>query len=595
VKLIVPTFGELQPLESRLLRLAHFLGIDCATLPLESVSRETLSFHDQLPDSSDCLAVSPQVLEDWLGPHPPFDPLTALFFSRFTQVIVHGLHPHPFHSCLVAALSGGELRGVTALEGRGASYQFASDCPALCEAFSGLKFGPADQANDSVLCLGGEDAGVRPVISIDGHPFMAAVRVGQTDVLFISSAEVADVDAEVGDAPLTTFFSRFVPQAMALRWAAGKACWRPNGAHAAIVIDDPLLQPRYGFLNFDALLELATQHDFHAALAFIPHNYRRTSARVAGLFRDHPQRLSICYHGNDHLQAEFSSADPLLLHAMLFAAESRMSAHRKTTGLVCDRVMVFPQGNFSVEAMQALGSHNFHAAVNTVPYPRKQPAQLTLAELAQPAVLRYGYFPLFLRKPICQTQRQDMAFNLFFGRPILAVEHHEVFRHPASLADFAASVRTLAPGLRWSNLDGVVRQSFLTRPACDGAVEVRAYSRAITLCNRSDANLRYLVRWEGAAACAPIQHLLVDGAAEFNFTIEADAVLFSTELAPGVSRSYSLLCAPFPSSPLVFTWRHQAKAFLRRRLSEFRDNRLARNPRLLAAARFMQRRIFNLR
>jgi len=41
------------------------------------------------------------------------------------------------------------------------------------------------------------------------------------------------------------------------------------------------------------------------------------------MFRENPHRLSICFHGNDHTEAEFASNDPALLNGMLDIAEGR--------------------------------------------------------------------------------------------------------------------------------------------------------------------------------------------------------------------------------------------------------------------------------
>ena len=76
--------------------------------------------------------------------------------------------------------------------------------------------------------------------------------------------------------------------------------------------------------------------------------------------------------------------DMARLNTMLHTAEHRMQLHGEITGLACDKVMVFPQGQFSVEAMQVLKFRNFHAAVNTTPHPMGQPARLTIGELAEP-------------------------------------------------------------------------------------------------------------------------------------------------------------------------------------------------------------------
>jgi hypothetical protein len=57
------------------------------------------------------------------------------------------------------------------------------------------------------------------------------------------------------------------------------------------------------------------------------------------------------------------------------------------------------------------------------------------ASLAEPAVLRYSGFPLFLRKCSRHTQDADIAFKLLFGIPILIVEHHDVFADPQRLVE----------------------------------------------------------------------------------------------------------------------------------------------------------------
>ena len=71
----------------------------------------------------------------------------------------------------------------------------------------------------------------------------------------------------------------------------------------------------------------------------------------------------------------------------------------------------------------SMRKHRVHRGVEVVefedpvPHPAEQPVRLTIGELSRPAVLRSGGFPLFIRKPIRQTQSHDIAFNLFFGGP----------------------------------------------------------------------------------------------------------------------------------------------------------------------------------
>jgi len=577
-----------------MLLLAEFLGIPCETLALKRVSDHAAYLQRTLPDQSSCFVLSPQVMKEWVGPNGIPADLVSFLLSRFPHLLVHGLCVGAFDSQLVAAMSGGKLRSVDGIGGECPVYVIAKDSKHVCEAFSGLSFGPVNPVNDCVMSLSGSDQAVRQLISIGGRPFMAAVEVAGSKVLFVASEDVVDLDADVGSAPLAEYFSRFVPQAMALRYAAGDECWRPREAYASIIIDDPLLRKSYGFLNFESLLRLAQQHNFHAAIAFIPHNFRRNSSRITRMFRENVARLSICFHGNDHIEAEFAATDLVLLNTLLGIAEDRMNLHYQMTGLACDRVMVFPQGNFSIEAMKVLKSHNFYAAVNTVPHPAQRSVRLTIGELAQPAVLRYEGFPLFIRKPIRQTESHDIAFNLFFGRPVLIVEHHEIFQRPESLVEIAARINSVAPEIHWSNLATVVSSSILTRMAPDGTHHVRAYSGTIKVSNDVDSIGRYSIEWRSCCDGYPIDQVLMNGMPYFRFETDNGGLRLSAELAPGSSRTFSVVHRNDQAAVSELGFRWDAQAFLRRRLSEVRDNYLSKNQHLLTAAKAFQRRFLKV-
>jgi hypothetical protein len=594
MKLVVPYIGELRDLDARMVRLAEFLGIPCETLTLANVADHAAFLEKTVPDQCSCFVVNPQVMKEWVGPDGIPADLVAFFLSRFPHLLVHGLRVSAFDTEMVAALSRGRLKSVDAIDGERPVYVIAKDSKDVCEAFSGLSFGPVNPVNDHVFCTSGSDPAVQQLISIAGRPFMAAVRLEGAELLFVASEDVADLNAEVGDAPLAEYFSRLVPHAMALRYAAGDECWRPCKAHASIIIDDPLLRKSYGFLNFESLLRLADQYNFHTSIAFIPHNFRRNSSRTTRIFQENAARLSICFHGNDHTEGEFASTDIALLNTLLRVAEDRMNLHHQMTGLPCDRVMVFPQGKFSIEAMKVLKSHNFHAAVNTVPHPMGQPVRLTIGELAQPAVLRYGGFPLFLRKPIRQTQSHDIAFDLFFGRPVLIVEHHGMFQRPESLVEIAARIGSVASEVHWSNLATVVGNSILTRKAPDGTHHVRAYSRTVQISNDSGSISRYSIEWGDSCEGASIEQVLMDGTPCSGFEIDDAGLRLSVELAPGSSQTFSLVHRNLLATVRNLGLRWNAQAFLRRRLSEVRDNYLSKNQHLLTAAKAFQRRFLKI-
>jgi len=590
VKLVVPYVYELREVDARMVRLAEFLGIPCGTCALEDLTPHPEFLERSLPDGRLCLAVNPRVLQDWTGREHVSTELIDYLVSRFTNLLVYGLSADPFDSELVAALSRGMFKSVEAIEPENSPYVVAEDARDICEAFSGLSFGSANPANDHVLTMGLHHAAVRKLISIGGRPFMATVKSKRAEILFIASNDVVDVNSQVGHAPLIEYFSRFVPQAMALRHVADDECWRPGKPYASVVIDDPLLQKNYGFLNFDSLLRLAERNNFHAAIAFIPHNFRRNSLRTARMFVENPKRLSICFHGNDHTDGEFGTTNPTLINSLLRVAEGRMSSHLESTGLPCDRVMVFPQGKFSVEAMRALKSRNFYAAVNTIPYPVQQVVPLTIGDLAQPAVLKYGDFPLFQRKSIRNIQSQDIAFDLFFGRPVLIVEHHDLFEHPEPLAEIASKINSLAPQILWSNLATLACNSILTRRTPDGTQHIRAYSGTVRLSNDSEFSQLYSIEWVSSRSDSLAEQVLMDGSPYLGIRIYDAGLRISVELPPGSSRTFTSVHRNREIDIRGLGLRWKARAFLRRRLSEIRDNYLSKNrPLLLTAKAFQQR------
>jgi hypothetical protein len=590
--LVVPHTGEFQASDARLIRLAEFLGISHVGLFLDKETRSYAAYVGRaLPNHRCCFVVNPRVIRDWTGDVLPAD-LVRWLVSRGGYLLVHGLTGDAFCEDLIKALSADRLCGVQPIADTGRLYDVASDSRDICGAFSGLSFGPANPGNDFILSVKTDNADVRTPISIGGSPFMALMKRDNTKILFLASADVLDVNDEVRDRPLSEYFSRFVPQVMALRYMFGEHCWRPCEHYASFIIDDPLLRPRYGYLDYESLLNLMKEYNFSTTIAFIPHNYRRNSKRTVEMFRQSGGRLTICFHGNDHTAAEFASADTSRLNTMLRIAEARMDAHANATGLPCPKVMVFPQDNFSVEAMRVLKSRNFCAAVGTA-NPAGRPANLTLGEVTQPAVLRHGKFPLFLRKSIGHVKKQDVAFSLFFGQPVLVAEHHGLFGRVKSLVEDVLMINSIEPDIQWCDLETAVLNSTLRRRTPDGVCHVRAYSRAVRIVNDGDSPGRFLVQWSHSSECPPIEQVHQGGGPIHSFEVDDSTIRLSVGLAPHSCQTFSIGYRNDYSSleGLGFLW--GAKAFIRRRLSEARDNYISKNQVAMAVAQALNRRVFS--
>src|SRR5260370_4503437 len=184
------------------------------------------------------------------------------------------------------------------------------------------------------------------IISTDhGATFVKVERY--TVPSFLSAfPKIVDIDAELaaGNFDVRDHIRSAVPVVLYIKWAFAETCWNAPEANACLVIDDPLLKPSYGFLNFQELLHLMERHRFSTNIAFIPWNWRRSDPGVVRLFKENPEKYSLSIHGCDHTGAEFGSHDRNRLRSKALQAADRMSVHESKTGLRHERIMVFPQG-----------------------------------------------------------------------------------------------------------------------------------------------------------------------------------------------------------------------------------------------------------
>jgi hypothetical protein len=577
MKLVVPYKAELHPSDRRLIQLAELCGLTCEQLVLDPETRHYGSYIEtSLPDNDCCLVINSQVIKNWTGGRVPPDLISCLL-SRFPFLFVHSLSPDVFDDELVKSLSGGCLQAVKPIGGSNLPYQITADHGAVCGAFSGVRFGPANPINDCVFITAKDRSPLRTAISIGGSPFMIPMKRGGTEILFLASADTLDVNVEFNTNLLRLYFSRFVPHVMGLRHIFGEACWRPCGQYASLIIDDPLLRPQYGFLNFEALLRLMEKYNFCTTVAFIPHNYRRNSARIVQMFRKNDKRLAICFHGNDHTAGEFASADGCRLNTMIRIAETRMKLHRRATGLSCHKVMVFPQGNFSDEAVRVLKSRNFIAAVNSIPYPVDSQTSLTLGQFMQPAILRYGGFSLFVRKPIREITVENIAFNCFFGQPVLIVGHHETLRNPEPLIEAVTSINSFGACVQWCDVQTAIARSLLKRKIGDSIYQFLAYSSTVHISNNEDRPQHAVLQWSHSHQCPAVDNVLQDGVRCDFYEVGASAIRLSVELGASCTTAFSVRYRNVYPSYKTLGFRWNARAVARRRLSEIRDNYVTKN------------------
>jgi hypothetical protein len=568
-------------LDLHLARLTEFLGIQCRTVCIgEGDTFGKLLAGQQ---SSTCVMASARSLAAIFHDNAiPWD-VVARLFKHGPFVLVYGITPDEQETHVIRDLTDGVVSSVVDFDRSDHLYQVSSTEQEITNEFSGLAFGPIHHEIDCGLILGQHQPDFSNFVCINNLPFFASLKKRNSRLFLLACREIADLEYPInGCFAADEYFSRLIPALMFLRYTFRDRIWHNPKRYANFIIDDPLLRKSYGFLNYARLLEEMDACRFTSTIAFIPWNYRRTSASVAKLIKARSDRFSVCIHGCDHTAGEFACPDVEQLNTQLRLAVHRMKAHEQSTGVPYAKVMVFPQGKFSTASFGPLKGHNYLAAVNSsvVPDDLGEAHGLTLADLLAPAVSKYNNFPLFMRR--YPRKVVDFAFDLFLGKPALIVEHHNYFHEGYdAIRKFISEINSLSKKLQWTNLAELISNTYLQRRISQDTIECQILANHQILHNPEFTWKQYiLLKREDDKV--PIKAVFVGGG-RYPFVVEDDYLRLYVDMAPrsevDVSIDYSNM---YQYSTEVKSLRRNVKVYLRRHLSELRDNYLCRHDRLLA-------------
>ena len=578
-------FPKITPLDRRLARLAGFLGVECTVQTVRAAESGLVD------GDHHCLMLSATTLGGLLEADGNPRRLMQRLFDRTRHLLVYGFRPTAADGSTARHLSRGLVDAVVPFPGGHHQYTISSDWRSLTGEFSGLTFGPIQSEIDCGFSGAALASGLlRPVVSIGGLPSFASLTIDDCTIFMLACGDIVDLDAKVqGQLRVLDWFSRTIPPSMFIRHAFGRRSWRRPQPSATFIIDDPLLTESYGFLNYRRLLGAVGDQPFSASIAFIPLNYRRGQASVVDLFRSRPAQLSLCVHGCDHTGGEFATTDMPVLNGLARLADDRMKLQEKATGLGYEKVMVFPQGRFSVGSLEALRHNDFVAAVNTSPIPEdaRPGDELTVGEWLDVAVTRYRGVPLFVRR--YPREVVEFAFDLFLGKPLLIVEHHTAFKQGyGEIADFIARLNSLNAELRWGGLRETLSRTYMRRDLSDDTVAARIWTNYQVIRNDAAASTRFLIA-KTESADAPIRRVTVDDH-PVDYVIDDGTLRVAIDVEPGVARTIRIAYAnALPIWDGRRGFRARLKIHARRRLSEFRDNFLCKHERLLTLSRFAAR------
>jgi len=565
--------------DQHLLELADLIGVSAKAIAIDHGERVARCILDELSSETSCIAMSADTLA--AIDKASVQSLLNLIERSQSETLVFNCSISLVQDSALSWLTGGVISGI--IRHRKANTVFTLDARTeMNKQLAGLKF--FGQSADGVPAFKVKRvASLQVIMAADQDPVFVHFERGSCQIFFLASDALPDINAPLHpDYNPEAYYDRVIPLLIFLRQCFGENCWHGREKTARLIIDDPLLIDKYGFLDFDALIASMRRSRYGTTVAFIPWNHWRTSQRNTSHLLGDSSNIEICIHGCDHTNKEFDSRDTTLLGRKAALALQRMELLREHTGAAFEPIMVFPQGCFSTHAIAALRGSNYLAAVNSTVLPTNIGSDdLTIRDLLWPAVTRYNGFPIFLRH--YSSKRFDVAFDLFLGKPALIVEHHDYFRDGCRrIEEFVDDLYNAETGLSWPPLGDQLTRSCLERRLSDGSTEVRFFTRKFQLSNREEGASRFLLtKYEPDSSV--IKNVLVDGTS-VPFSFAKDFLTIEVPANPGRMRNIEVVDREQQTLARGFGLAHNTRVLVRRGLSEFRDNTLARHNGVLKVA-----------
>src|SRR5215467_1539634 len=568
--------------DRNLTKILDFLGIPWQALTVGELLGVSLRDYDAPPF---CILGSASYLAQVLGDSPNSGDWPADLLRGATSVFLYGFQNTAPCNQLLRFLSGDADAAIRHLSRPKAVASIAGDKTEMCGPMSGMQvlFEPAE--GDLAFSVTRGNGTLESIIKAEAGECFLSVTQGGARVYLSGASTITDISSLQADYfDVKKHFCGAVPTVMYLKWAFRGICWNSLETSGCVIIDDPPLTPRYGFLCYRKVLELMDQHNFTTTIAFIPWNWARTNPHAVKIFRERPDRFSLCVHGSDHMGNEFGTRSTAQLNRSVKTARQRMDLLRQETSLEHARVMVFPRGAFSPEAGRALKLSGFVAAANTEVAPTdKGENKTTVADLWSMAIMKYGAFPILTRRYPTHGV-ENFAFDGLLGKPCLIVGHHEAFKNQGhDLVEFIDKLNSLKWKLRWRSLGDLVRQSFVSKEEPDGTTLIQMFAHQLVIENQSAEPRRFAFLKEEADP--DFVKAVIVNQSPVDFGVSRRFLRWNVTLPPGGTAEVSI--AYFEAPDLVTPAEgiaYNIKTHTRRYLSELRDNYISQNSLLSAGA-----------
>jgi hypothetical protein len=251
--------------------------------------------------------------------------------------------------------------------------------------------------------------------------------------------------------------------------------------------------------------------------------------------------------------------------------------------------MVFPQGVFSSACPEVLKQNGFLAVVNTETVPiDSQNSRTRIRDVWDVAIMTYGTFPIFTRRYAFHGL-ENFAFDLLLGKPCLIVAHHDFFKDGGDgLITLIDKIKSLNCSLNWRPLGEVIRRGCRRRLNGAGVEEVEMYGNELLIGNPSDRPLEVNIRKRKSESEA-VSDVRCDGS-PMKWTTDDEFLVFGERIPPhGEKRFHVVYNEPALAGNVQRSVRYEISVAVRRMLSEFRDDYIARSNFLSGSADMLRK------
>ena len=499
--------------------------------------------------------------------------------GRDVPLLILGVGPET-DPRLLSTWSGGATLGTERLIGPGLHY-LVGTVPGITEQLTGQQITfPDDTAIYFVLA---QRSGAQQIISVtDGHqvvPMFIETGIDQQKVFLLCKRQPRHSRIERTPEDTETAFADVAAVMIFTKHCAGDRGWHALYHDANLTIDDPWLREPYGHLDYNKLLAEMESHNFHTTIAFIPWNYDRSEQQVVALFREHPERFTICVHGDNHDHKEFDDYESKSLTLQIAALRqslARMEKFQALTGIPYDKVFVFPHNIGSERILEQLKTYNFDATVNSlsVPMDRTRPASPLF--MLRPVTLSFGDFPSIARYgAVMPNPTTFIAINEFLDNPIFFYGHQDLFANGIGAFDRVADdVNRIEPDTRWRSLGGMAEHLYLVRRREDANYDVLAFSSSLDLGNTSGRNSVFYIQ-KSESDSAAIASVSVEGQ-PVPFQFYGGALHLSVAIPAAESRKVLVRYKNDLDLASVSISKSSPRVYLLRMISDFRDITLSK-------------------